>query len=190
MPTSVAYMSNESLIILAEGGSHEACFERLVRDVMRVDNLEYMEAKKVADSIRASNRQHVRTYASFNWAGLFGSSFCLAACIPMVFSRRVALMFNEHFVTTEVPEAADLETFYEVGAWTWNWMEPILGTGSFMILCLQLARSQMVNMDYKPWTENIRRMRAARLIKLYPQYTEEILYDFAVTASLRAKGRD
>jgi hypothetical protein len=187
MPTKAAYMSNESLILLAEQGHHEACFERLIRDVMRVDNLEYMEAKKVADSIRASNRQHVRKWAAFNWIGLFGSTFCLLASIPMVFSRRCALMFNERFVTTEVPEAADLETFYEVGSWTWNWMEPLMGTGSFMLLCLQLARSQMVNMDYKPWTERVRRMRAERLIALYPKYTEEIIYDFAVTASLRVK---
>lgn len=42
----------------------------------------------------------------------------------------------------------DLETWLEVGAWTWNWMEPPLGTITFVLLCIQLSRSHMqVNVD-------------------------------------------
>ncbi len=37
------------------------------------------------------------------------------------------MAFNEAFVTTDVPEAKDLETPLEVGGWAWNWMEPPLG---------------------------------------------------------------
>lgn len=28
----------------------------------------------------------------------------------------------------------------EIGAWTWNWMEPLTGTLSFTLLTLQFAR--------------------------------------------------
>ena len=42
----------------------------------------------------------------------------------------------------------DLETWLEVGAWTWNWMEPPLGTITFVLLCMQLSRSHMqVNLE-------------------------------------------
>ena len=48
------------------------------------------------------------------------------------------LWFNEGFVTTEVAEAKDLETWLEVGSWSWTWMEPPLGQISFFLLCLQV----------------------------------------------------
>lgn len=178
-------MSNENLVMMAETGNNEACFERLVRDVMRVDNLEYMDASKVAHGIKMENRKYVLRYASMNWLGIAGSSFCLVACVPMVFSKNVALWFNERFVTTEVPPPEDLETCWEVGAWTWNWMEPALGTGSFMLLCLQLFRAQLINMNYEPWTAKVRTWRAEHLVEVYPQYSEDIVWDFATTSSLR-----
>jgi len=178
-------MSNENLIILAEQGSNLACFERLIRDVMRVDNVEYMEARSKAEEIKHHNRKHNMKYAAMNWVGIGCSSFCLVACVPMVFSKNTALYFNEHFVTSDVPPPQDLETFWEVGTWTWNWMEPALGTGSFMLLCLQLFRAQLINMNYKPWTAAVRQKRADHLCETYPQYTEDIVWDFAATSTLR-----
>lgn len=83
--------------------------------------------------------------------------------MPLVFSLAVAKPFNEWFVTTDVPPSSELDTFLEasfaqpegegdgvysglahvvvdawqVGSWTWNWMEPPLGTFSFVLLCMQ-----------------------------------------------------
>jgi hypothetical protein len=37
-------------------------------------------------------------------------------------------------------EPKDLETWLEVGSWSWNWMEPPLGQISFFLLCLQYSR--------------------------------------------------
>ena len=31
----------------------------------------------------------------------------------------------------------------EVGTWTWTWMEPMIGTASFALLCAQFARAQV-----------------------------------------------
>jgi hypothetical protein len=49
------------------------------------------------------------------------------ASIPLIFHLDTVMAFNEAFVTTDVPEAKDLETPLEVGGWAWNWMEPPLG---------------------------------------------------------------
>ena len=49
-------------------------------------------------------------------------------------------------VCADVPEAKDLETWLEVGGFAWNWMEPPLGTISFVLLCMQFARSQLQNL--------------------------------------------
>merc|ERR1711920_532358 len=94
-------------------------------------------------------------------------------------------MGNKHFVTTSVPEPEDLETVWEVGSWAWNWMEPPLGVASFVLLTMQLTRAQMQNMDVRPYTQWVKGWRANRLSKMYPQYNEDIIKDFAETASLK-----
>lgn len=82
-------------------------------------------------------------------------------------------------IAVDVPEARDLETPLEVGAWAWNWMEPPLGTISFALLCLQFARAQMQNMHIAPYTEYMKNKRAQRLIALYPKYSAKVVEDFA-----------
>ena len=67
---------------------------------------------------------------------------------PMVFSYDLAKWFNHYYVTTDVPEESDLETMLEVGSWTWNWMEPPLGTISFILLTAQFGRSQLQNLGW------------------------------------------
>jgi hypothetical protein len=86
-------------------------------------------------------------------------------------------------VTAEVAEPEDLETWLEVGAWTWNWMEPPLGQISFFLLTLQFARNQMLNLGAKPYTHWLQQYRARRLEKVYPQYNAKILSDFAISDS-------
>lgn len=43
------------------------------------------------------------------------------------------LWFNEHFVTADVPEPKDLETWLEVGSFAWQWMEPLIGKYSLQL---------------------------------------------------------
>ena len=93
---------------------------------------------------------------------------------------------------------ADLDTFWNVGSWTWGWMEPYLGTASFVLLGLQFSRAQMQKMDWKPYTEAVLSWRANRLAdqftfffvflprmffhinhNRYPQYNRVIVRDFA-----------
>ena len=36
---------------------------------------------------------------------------------------------------------SEIDTVWKVGTWTWQWMEPIIGTWSFVLLALQLIRA-------------------------------------------------
>lgn len=184
LPKAMCELSADTLYVLAEQGHHDACTERLVRDVMRTDNIEWKEAALKVKEIRAENRKN-------NWmahgpaqAGLLIGSVSAIGSIPMVFSFPVAKWFNQHFVTSELPDPADTETLCEVGMWTWGWNEPMLGTASFVILCAQFVRNQMLNMDMKPYTHWVRHRKAKELCALYPQYDEDILTDFSLTARL------
>lgn len=107
--------------------------------------------------------------------------------LPMIFEINTVLWFNELYVTTDVPEAKDLETPLEVGSFAWNWMEPPLGTISFFLLCMQYARSQMENLGIKPYTAWYKQRRADRLVREFPQYDRHILTSFSVEDSLSPK---
>ena len=79
----------------------------------------------------------------YNWCinlpyhlGILTFFGCGVAAFPMVFDQSTVAWFNEVYVTGEVPEEKDQETVYEIGNWSWNWMEPLTGTFSFFILCL------------------------------------------------------
>ena len=92
--------------------------------------------------------------------------------LPMVFHLDTALWFNEHWVTTDVPEARDLETWLEVGQWTWGWMEPPIGTLSFVFLAFQFARGRGI---INPAQVFYMKRRQERLLRMYPRYAPLIL---------------
>jgi len=185
MPLATCELSNETLIILAEQGDNEACFERLVRNIMNVDSVDWATARETARKIKEVNRQVVWLATLPYKVGIATALASGIGCVPMVFSPTLAKWFNERYVTTEVPELADLETLLEVGSWTWNWMEPPLGTASFVLLAFQFVRSQMLNMNLTPYTSWVHNYRADRLARLFPQYNPDVLMDFARTASLK-----
>jgi hypothetical protein len=85
-------------------------------------------------------------------------------------------------VTTEVPEAEDLETTLEIGSWTWGWMEPPLGQLSFFLLTLQFARSQMQNMGASTFTDWRKGRRAEKVVAAFPQYNSRVVYAYAFSA--------
>jgi len=185
LPTAMCELSNETLVILAEQGCHEACSERLVRNVMHVDDVEWLEAKEKLREIQVENSRVVWLVTLPYKVGIASGLVFGIGCIPMVFSMSFASWFNKYFVTTEVPEAVDLQTILEVGSWTWNWMEPPLGTASFVLLALQFIRAQMLNMNLTPYTCWVQNYRASRLAQKYPQYNKDVILDFARTASLK-----
>ena len=117
--------------------------------------------------------------------GIAGGLISAAVTIPLCFDLNTALWFNECYVTTDVPEGKDLETWLEVGSWTWNWMEPPLGQASFFLLALQFARAQFVNLDYRPYTGMLKEWRANRLAGNFPKYHTKVDRDYSFAVGLR-----
>ena len=60
----------------------------------------------------------------------------------------------------------------EIGSWSWNWMEPPLGTISFVILSFQLARDIYNRNPIENWAY-IQRVKG--IVRKYPQYSPLIL---------------
>ncbi|KAH8072992.1 ATP-binding cassette sub-family A [Aureococcus anophagefferens] len=163
----------------ARAGDDDAVVERMVRDIMLVDGVSYADANEAAATkgLWLTRFPYRVGIASALIAG-FGS-------IPMCFDLHTTLWFNEGYVTTDVPEAKDLETWLEVGSWSWNWMEPPLGQASFFLLCLQYSRDQMKNIGMKPYTEWLKERRAAKLVDQFPTYNKIIVADFSRSLMMR-----
>lgn len=179
MPLDVSELSGDSLVLLAESGCQAACRERLTREVMRVECLVWDDADVKVEQISKDNAKQQALQSVPHKVGIATALVSAAASIPMCFHLPTVKWMNDYFVTSEVPEPHDLESFWEVGAWSWNWMEPVLGTASFVLLALQFSRSIMLNLDMKPFTEKMRSLRADKLAHLYPQYNKDILRDFS-----------
>lgn len=106
---------------------------------------------------------------------------------PMVFNWRVAVWFDRNFVAMDLPDPHDVETTLEVGAWTWNYMEPILGTASFMLLAFQVARTQLMNAGLRPYRSFVYELRAQRVAREFPKYDERLVRDFAMQSARLCK---
>jgi hypothetical protein len=140
MPVGMAQMKNETLVTIATLGDHDAGCEVLRRHIMAMDEVDYDEASKIFDKIAKENRGTTNLFVIPYFIGIGAGMIGAFGALPMVFNLNTALWFNQDYVTTDIPEPRDLETIMEVGSWTWNWMEPPLGTFSFVLLCLQFAR--------------------------------------------------
>lgn len=140
MPGRIEEFDNGTLITVAAMENHGARIEVLKRHIMKVDDCTYDEACNTFDKIAAANREGMWMAALPYKIGIATGIICAFGSLPMVFDINTALPFNEAYVTTDVPENQDLETMLEVGSWTWNWMEPPLGTLSFALLSLQFSR--------------------------------------------------
>lgn len=140
MPLAYRQMDNITLTTVAGMGQHAAREQVLIRHIMATDNLPYPQALQVFHTIRQA---HLR---GTMWLGIPFHISALAmlvggvASVPLVFDLTTVEYFNQVYVTADVPPQKDLETWLEVGSWSWNWMEPVLGTGTFLLLCLQYFR--------------------------------------------------
>eukprot|EP00933_Yihiella_yeosuensis_P014494 TRINITY_DN12979_c2_g1_i1.p1 TRINITY_DN12979_c2_g1~~TRINITY_DN12979_c2_g1_i1.p1 ORF type:complete len:297 (+),score=16.10 TRINITY_DN12979_c2_g1_i1:73-963(+) len=196
MPQAWHEMTNTQLLLFCgRKGREEANEERLVRDIMARKKLEWPDAVAEFEAIRQYTKVDVfqpiqgKSLHALNTIGLFPyriglisfSSFGLLS-VPMVFEWNMVSWFNEAYVTADIPEAKDLETWLEVGSWAWNWMEPPLGTLSFFILCIQMSRNQMRNLGIRPYLNYLTKKRADMLVERFPQYNAMFLRDYAHSA--------
>jgi hypothetical protein len=172
MPKSFSAMRHEQIIQLCVEGSGSAREEALLRNIMSVDTIDHDEATKVLEEIREKNREGMNlSYLPYH-IGIGTSIAAGAASFPLVFDLDTVIKFNERFVTTDVPDIADLETILEVGSFSWGWMEPVMGQISFVLLVFQFARSQALNLGIRPYANWIKNRRANHVLSSFPQYDE------------------
>eukprot|EP00009_Paramoeba_aestuarina_P003216 CAMPEP_0201514134 /NCGR_PEP_ID=MMETSP0161_2-20130828/6041_1 /ASSEMBLY_ACC=CAM_ASM_000251 /TAXON_ID=180227 /ORGANISM="Neoparamoeba aestuarina, Strain SoJaBio B1-5/56/2" /LENGTH=178 /DNA_ID=CAMNT_0047910593 /DNA_START=297 /DNA_END=833 /DNA_ORIENTATION=+ len=172
-------MSNDLICLMAAEGDKSAKKERLLREIMAVDEIEHAEAESVIASMDGVNRTFDKVVTAPYKVGIASAITAGFASIPLVFDLNTALWFNKDYVTTDVPEPEDLETWLEVGSWTWNWMEPPLGQLSFFLLTLAYARAQMLNLGVAPYSHFVREKRAKRVVHAFPRYESSIVHDYA-----------
>jgi hypothetical protein len=182
-PRKFRECDNEILYVMSVNGGFGARKERLVREVMRVDNIGWVEARTRVDTeINTVNDRGAWLVRVPYQLGVTGGLLASVSSVPLVFNRDVAEWFNEQFVHEDLPEGGieTLDTIWKVGNWTWGWMEPYLGTASFVLLGLQFTRINMQRLHWKPYTERILEWRADRLARSFPQYNEDIVKEFSV----------
>jgi len=207
MPRHYNQMPSDVLLVMAAGGDQDAREERVIREIMAVDNVEWPAARQTFLKIVDANRRGL-FFATLPYkVGITVSFTAGVLSFPLIFHLDSVLMFNDLFVTTDVPDDKDLETPLEVGSWAWNWMEPPLGQISFFPLCMQYARAQLENLGAKvcwltgenhssvhlfslllllllllpskPYTAWYKARRAARLVREFPTYDKHILTSFS-----------
>jgi len=175
---------NDTLTMLAIEGNQDAVKERLIREIMSKDEIDWDEANTKFAEIEKANMSGMLIHTLPYKIGIVTAGVVGLATFPLCFDLEVAKWFNEFYVTTEVADPADLETWLEVGSWTWGWMEPPLGQMSFFLLCLQYSRAQLDKMGRKPFTAYLIKKRGASLSKKYPKYHSGILEAYSENTGL------
>ena len=170
-PRRFSEYSSETLGVMAGQGVHGAFKERLLREIMRVDGCPYAESYAVLGEMNRKNEELMWLFQLPYRISIGATALIGLFAVPAVFHRDTALWFCTHFVKNETPPVETLDTMWKVGSWTWEWMEPAIGTASFCLLALQLIRSQMVKIDLKPYYGLVSSWRADRLTNAFPRAT-------------------
>lgn len=172
--------SNDVIFMMSIQGEYGARKERLIREVMRVDGISWAQARaKVVKWNKESGGSSTLLSLPYH-AGMTAGIIGAASSLPMVFHRPTALWFNERFVNEDLPEGGmeALDNIWKVGNWTWGWMEPYLGTASFVLLGLQFARGNMQRLNWRPYQDALSTWRANCAADLNPHYDRQIVRDF------------
>jgi hypothetical protein len=166
-------MDNQTLAELAQHGMHAAHTERLLREIMEVDKVTWDKAHDILGEIDVYNERYYWIESLPYRVGITVAFICLIMGYAMVFNKTVAYYYGTMVAGEDLPEGVESVselTVNQVGAWTWNWMEPMIGTGCFVLLCCQFIRTQMWKLNMSPYTEAMLRYRANRLADRFPQY--------------------
>jgi len=184
MPRKFSAMRHEQILQLCVEGSYEARREALIRNVMAVDTIAYDDAQAKVEIMAKDNRSHMKAEYFPYHMGMGGALLTGVISFPLIFHKESVMWFNDRFVTADIPDAAELETFLEVGGWSWSWMEPVIGQASFVLLVLQFARTQAVKLGIKPYGDAMLSMRSRRLVNKYPQYNQIFVKWYAESEAL------
>lgn len=181
-PAHVSELGHESLAELAMQGNHNAHRERLLREVMCVDGVNWEEAHKVLAKMDVYKERYYWLESAPYRLGMAGAVVAAVAATLLVFCKPFALAYGTQVAGEDLPdgvESIDQMTTNQVGTWTWSWMEPMIGTASFVLLCCQFTRAQVLKINMKPYGEYILQWRADRLANKFSQYDRSMVRAWA-----------
>ena len=118
MPRHVSQMSGDHLYLMVCSASGQpkaaAVRERLRREIMAVDNIEYSETSEKLLEMSAAVQSNQAVIKAPYQAGIYTALFSGWASLPLVFHYGTASVFNDYFVTADPPEVGDADTWLEV----------------------------------------------------------------------------
>jgi len=187
MPRHVSELSGEQLFMLAEmsgGTSVGVARERMRREIMMVDKIDYAQTHKILTEMAACASSNHGLIKAPSYVAIYTALVAGWASLPLVFHYPSAELFNMYFVTADPPDVGEADTWLEVGSWSWSWMEPPLGAVSFFLLCIQFAREQRMSIGGKAMTDRIMDYQAERLSEAYPMYAEDVVRAYGAAIAL------
>lgn len=171
-------MTNGDILHLSSQGDPVARQEALTRNIMAVENISHEDAKEILKEIVKVNRFYMHFHVVPYKLGLGFSLFLgLSSCF-LVFQYDTVMYVHDVFVSADIPAPEDRESILEIGSWSWSWMEPCLGQISFVLLTLQFARSQLLNLGMQPYAGFVKSWRARKLQETFPNYSGLLLKNF------------
>ncbi len=187
-PVHLYELSNEALALAArDPTAHDIHQERLIRDIMATDGLVYDDAAPIMKKMFSANQLSHASLFPYE-VGLGLTSLGAILCFPLVFhfdsARAFADLLAANYDVAEMP-SVDVATMTKTGSWSWEWMEPMIGTASFSILCFQLLRTTAKRLAFNPYSDSLKSKRANDLAAKFPKYTRSVVKDFARSQPLR-----
>lgn len=181
-PTHVSEMGHSTLAHLALQGNHFAHRERLIREVMSVDNISWDEAHQIIEEMDKYKERYYWFVTMPFRVGIVAATFLSIASCLLVFHPPTAHWYGVNIAGEELPDDkkhVDDMTINQVGSWTWNWMEPMIGTASFVLLCAQFMRGQFLKLQMKTFLEMMESRKATALARKFHQYDKSMVRTWA-----------
>ncbi|GBG34915.1 Hypothetical Protein FCC1311_111382 [Hondaea fermentalgiana] len=185
MPRKFRQLGNEAIFELSIHGKHGATRERLVREIMRVDQCDWVVARQKVSEMNDVNDKFIPFAQVPYYVGMTSGFLGGLISLPLVFHKGTVVWFAENVVKMDPSEIPvdEMTTWWTVGSFSWSYMEPLLGTLSFVLLAAQFSRANMQHLEFHPYSSKINAMRGDRLCRLYPNYEKSIVREFAITDS-------
>jgi hypothetical protein len=105
---------------------------------------------------------------SWNWWVHFLFCFCFCAC----FCCRILTHVFVSFLSSPCVHR----------------MEPVMGTATFGLLCMQYLRQHLDHLGFEPYTARLKKKRGLRLLEAFPQYESELLLTYSKSTSFSSMG--
>lgn len=181
-PTHISEMAHSTLAHLALSGNHFAHRERMIREIMSVDNVTWEKAHDVlAEMDEYKERHYWYVTMPYRFGIVTATFFGIASCF-LVFHPATAYWYGRQIANEDLPEdKPDISamTINQVGTWTWQWMEPMIGTASFVLLCAQFMRGQYLKLNMKSFLDIMESRKATMLADRYKLYDRSMVRTWA-----------